>query len=134
MRSCIPGALDKEYNPNQTPVNLCEGCASGGYRKCQRNSEEQYYGASGAFRCLVESKLIGGLLASPLTILFSFPLLAKHNKCVYIHGVKLRYTSENLHWCTADLNAAICTRRNEFDMVVFLISKDWVWILEGCYH
>ena len=59
VRSCIPGALDREYNPSQTPVNLCEGCASGGYRKCQRNSEEQYYGASGAFRCLVESKLIG---------------------------------------------------------------------------
>ncbi|KAK7109961.1 melanotransferrin-like [Littorina saxatilis] len=54
VRSCIPGALDAEYNPNQSPVNLCEGCASGGYRKCQRNSEEQYYGASGAFRCLVE--------------------------------------------------------------------------------
>lgn len=54
VRSCIPGALDKEYNPNQTPVNLCEGCASGGYRKCQRNSEEQYYGPVGAFRCLVE--------------------------------------------------------------------------------
>ncbi|XP_046549141.1 LOW QUALITY PROTEIN: melanotransferrin-like [Haliotis rubra] len=54
VRSCIPGALDKEYNPKQTPISLCEGCAGGGYRKCQRNSEEQYYGASGAFRCLVE--------------------------------------------------------------------------------
>ena len=56
VRSCIPGALDEEYNPNQTPVNLCEGCSSGGYRRCLRNSEEQYYGASGAFRCLVESE------------------------------------------------------------------------------
>nr|KAG5687663.1 hypothetical protein BaRGS_027555 [Batillaria attramentaria] len=55
VRSCIPGALDKEHNPNQSPINLCEGCAAGGYRKCQRNSEEQYYGASGAFRCLVEN-------------------------------------------------------------------------------
>lgn len=54
-RSCIPGALDTEYNPNGHPINLCEGCAAGGYRKCQRNSEEQYYGASGAFRCLVEN-------------------------------------------------------------------------------
>lgn len=54
VRSCIPGALDKEHNPKQWPVNLCEGCGAGGYRKCQRNSEEQYYGASGAFRCLTE--------------------------------------------------------------------------------
>ncbi|KAL8576233.1 hypothetical protein ACOMHN_006156 [Nucella lapillus] len=54
VRSCIPGSLDREYNPDQAPINLCEGCASGGYRKCQRNSEEQYYGASGSFRCLVE--------------------------------------------------------------------------------
>ncbi|CAG5129094.1 unnamed protein product, partial [Candidula unifasciata] len=53
-RSCIPGALDTEYNPNVRPINLCEGCGGGGFRKCQRNSEEQYYGASGAFRCLVE--------------------------------------------------------------------------------
>jgi len=54
VRSCIPGALDSEYNPGGKPINLCEGCAAGGYRKCQRNAEEQYYGASGAFRCLVE--------------------------------------------------------------------------------
>ncbi|KAL4231745.1 negative regulation of tumor necrosis factor (ligand) superfamily member 11 production [Mactra antiquata] len=54
-RSCIPGALDKDYNPSQLPVNLCEGCQGGGYRKCQRNSEELYYGATGAFRCLVEN-------------------------------------------------------------------------------
>lgn len=54
-RSCIPGALDKDYNPSQKPINLCEGCQGGGYRKCQRNSDELYYGATGAFRCLVES-------------------------------------------------------------------------------
>jgi len=53
-RSCIPGALEKEYNPNQTPINLCEGCAGGGFRKCERNSDEQYYGTTGAFRCLTE--------------------------------------------------------------------------------
>ncbi|KAK3096152.1 hypothetical protein FSP39_023802 [Pinctada imbricata] len=53
-RSCIPGAMDYDYNPNQKPVSLCEGCAAGGFRKCQRTSEDQYYGASGSFRCLVE--------------------------------------------------------------------------------
>ncbi|KAH9500931.1 hypothetical protein Btru_069230 [Bulinus truncatus] len=54
-RSCIPGSLDTEYNPNVRPVNLCEGCGANGYRKCLRNSEEHYYGSSGAFRCLVEN-------------------------------------------------------------------------------
>lgn len=55
VRACIPGALDKEYNADGFPVNLCEGCGAEGFRKCLRNSEEQYYGANGAFRCLVES-------------------------------------------------------------------------------
>lgn len=55
IRTCIPGALDEEYNPNQYPISLCEGCAAGGYKKCQRNQIEQYYGATGAFRCLVEN-------------------------------------------------------------------------------
>ncbi|GFS16683.1 melanotransferrin-like [Elysia marginata] len=60
-RSCIPGALDSEYNPGGQPINLCEGCAVGGFRKCQRNSDEQYYGATGAFRCLVESEYFASL-------------------------------------------------------------------------
>lgn len=55
IRACIPGALDREYNPNGAPVNLCEACGAEGFRKCMRNSDEQYYGANGAFRCLVES-------------------------------------------------------------------------------
>ena len=59
IRSCIPGALDHEYNPKQTPISLCEGCGANGFRKCMRNAEEQYYGAAGAFRCLVESKQKG---------------------------------------------------------------------------
>ncbi|XP_055863479.1 melanotransferrin-like [Biomphalaria glabrata] len=54
-RSCIPGSLDTEYNPGGRPINLCEACGANGYRKCQRNSEEHYYGTSGAFRCLVEN-------------------------------------------------------------------------------
>uniref|UniRef100_A0A0L8GW35 Transferrin-like domain-containing protein n=1 Tax=Octopus bimaculoides TaxID=37653 RepID=A0A0L8GW35_OCTBM len=53
--ACIPGALDKKYNPEGTSISLCEACGAEGFRKCQRNSEEQYYGANGAFRCLVES-------------------------------------------------------------------------------
>lgn len=56
-RSCVPGILDTQYNAEGTnPVNLCENCAAGGMDKCQRNTRELYYGDSGAFRCLVESK------------------------------------------------------------------------------
>ena len=56
-RSCVPGILDTQYNAAGTnPVNLCENCAAGGMDKCQRNTRELYYGDSGAFRCLVESK------------------------------------------------------------------------------
>jgi len=56
-RSCIPGSVDKAYNPTQYPVSLCEACGAGGGKKCRRNSDEQYYGATGAFRCLVECEL-----------------------------------------------------------------------------
>ncbi|XP_021352485.1 melanotransferrin-like isoform X1 [Mizuhopecten yessoensis] len=54
VRSCIPGAVDKLYNPTQKPISLVEGCASGGAKKGRRNSDDYYYGATGAFRCLVE--------------------------------------------------------------------------------
>lgn len=56
----MPGILDDQYNAAGTnPVNLCENCAAGGMDKCQRNTRELYYGDSGAFRCLVESKYQG---------------------------------------------------------------------------
>jgi len=55
----VPGILDEEYNRAGTnPTNLCENCAAGGMDKCQRNTRELYYGDSGAFRCLVESKSV----------------------------------------------------------------------------
>jgi len=54
-KSCVPGILSDHYNPYQTnPVNLCEGCGTHGPKRCMRNDEEQYYGASGAFRCVTE--------------------------------------------------------------------------------
>ena len=56
-KSCVPGVLNDKYNRHGTnPINLCEACAAGGSDRCQRNSEELYYGSSGAFRCLVERK------------------------------------------------------------------------------
>lgn len=54
----MPGVLNSHYNTKGTnPVNLCEACAAGGNDRCERNAKELYYGNSGAFRCLVESKL-----------------------------------------------------------------------------
>ncbi len=56
-KSCVPGSLNDYYNTKGTnPINLCEACAAGPPDRCQRNQEELYYGNSGAFRCLTESK------------------------------------------------------------------------------
>ena len=57
-KSCVPGVLNEKYNTyGSNPMNLCEACASGGTDRCKRNSEELYYGNSGAFRCLTECNL-----------------------------------------------------------------------------
>jgi len=54
-KSCVPGILSDYYNPYRTnPVNLCEACGTHGPKRCMRNDEEQYYGSSGAFRCVTE--------------------------------------------------------------------------------
>lgn len=53
--SCVPGALDPQYNPEgHNPKSLCALCPNNG-TDCQRNSENKYYDYSGAFRCLVET-------------------------------------------------------------------------------
>jgi len=57
-KSCVPGILSDYYNPYGTnPVNLCEACGTHGPKRCERNDEEQYYGSSGAFRCVTEGLL-----------------------------------------------------------------------------
>ncbi|XP_062438379.1 melanotransferrin [Rhea pennata] len=49
--SCVPGANSINY-----PKSLCQLCKgdSSGQKKCEANSQEQYYDYSGAFRCLAE--------------------------------------------------------------------------------
>ncbi|XP_066285080.1 uncharacterized protein [Branchiostoma lanceolatum] len=54
-KSCVPGAQSPEYNPDGTnPESLCSLCVGEGENRCVRNTNEPYYGYSGAFRCLVE--------------------------------------------------------------------------------
>ncbi|XP_054556446.1 melanotransferrin isoform X2 [Talpa occidentalis] len=50
--SCVP-----VNNPKDYPSSLCELCVGDeqGRNKCVGNSQERYYGDSGAFRCLVEN-------------------------------------------------------------------------------
>ncbi|XP_078597834.1 uncharacterized protein LOC144873914 isoform X1 [Branchiostoma floridae x Branchiostoma japonicum] len=54
-KSCVPGAQSPDYNPDGTnPDSLCSLCVGEGENRCVRNTNEPYYGYSGAFRCLVE--------------------------------------------------------------------------------
>lgn len=50
--SCVP-----VNNPKNYPSSLCALCVGDeqGHNKCVGNSQERYYGYSGAFRCLVEN-------------------------------------------------------------------------------
>ncbi|KAK2489244.1 hypothetical protein MC885_008954 [Smutsia gigantea] len=50
--SCVP-----VNNPKNYPASLCELCVGDeqGRNKCVGNSQERYYGYSGAFRCLAEN-------------------------------------------------------------------------------
>ncbi|XP_026676613.1 melanotransferrin [Diaphorina citri] len=53
-KSCVPGALSTEYNTGLPYDNLCDLCHGASYRYCRRDASEDYYGYTGAFRCLIE--------------------------------------------------------------------------------
>ncbi|XP_063907612.1 transferrin 2 isoform X1 [Zophobas morio] len=59
-KSCVPGALSTEYNTGVPYDNMCDLCHGTSYRYCRRDASEDYYGHTGAFRCLVEG---GGQVA-----------------------------------------------------------------------
>lgn len=56
-RSCIPGALDPDYDTTETnPRSLCLRCYSKGADYCSRSQVEYYYGDAGSFRCINEGE------------------------------------------------------------------------------
>lgn len=53
-KSCVPGALSTEYNTDVPYDNMCDLCHGASYRYCRRDAAEDYFGYTGALRCLVE--------------------------------------------------------------------------------
>ncbi|XP_043490312.1 melanotransferrin [Polistes fuscatus] len=53
-KSCVPGALSPEYNTGVPYDNMCDLCHGTSNKYCRRDASEDYYGYTGAFRCLVE--------------------------------------------------------------------------------
>ncbi|XP_055843526.1 melanotransferrin [Episyrphus balteatus] len=53
-KSCLPGAISSEYNTGVPYDSMCDLCHGTSYRYCRRDASEDYYGHTGAFRCLVE--------------------------------------------------------------------------------
>ncbi|XP_058796185.1 transferrin 2 [Phymastichus coffea] len=54
VKSCVPGALSAEYNTGVPYDNLCDLCHGTKERYCRRDASEDYYGHTGALRCLAE--------------------------------------------------------------------------------
>lgn len=53
-KMCLPGSQSPEYNIGLPYDNMCQLCHGTSYRYCHRDASEDYYGHTGAFRCLVE--------------------------------------------------------------------------------
>ncbi|XP_055376878.1 melanotransferrin [Condylostylus longicornis] len=59
-KSCIPGAISNQYNKDIPYDSMCGLCHGSSFSYCRRDASEDYYGHTGAFRCLVEG---GGQVA-----------------------------------------------------------------------
>jgi len=53
-KSCVPGANSPEYNTGVPYENLCGLCHGTTSSTCRRDASEDFFGYTGAFRCLVE--------------------------------------------------------------------------------
>lgn len=53
-KACVPGALSHDYNLGIQYPNLCDLCHGGSRSYCRRDASEDFYGHTGALRCLVE--------------------------------------------------------------------------------
>ncbi|KAJ1525243.1 hypothetical protein ONE63_010068 [Megalurothrips usitatus] len=53
-KSCVPGALSNEYNIGVPYDNMCDLCHGTASSYCKRDASEDFYGYTGALRCLVE--------------------------------------------------------------------------------
>ena len=59
--ACAPGARSAEYQDRNEPdywehSHMCDLCHGSGGHLCRRNHMEDYFGHTGAFRCLVEGE------------------------------------------------------------------------------
>ena len=62
-KACVPGALNQEYLlPGASYPHLCDLCHGSSFRFCRRDHSEDYFGNTGAFRCLVDSRVSNGIL------------------------------------------------------------------------
>lgn len=54
-KACVPGAMSQEYlPPGISYPHMCDLCHGQSFRFCRRDHQEDYFGNTGAFRCLVE--------------------------------------------------------------------------------
>ncbi|GAB6026358.1 antigen p97 (melanoma associated) identified by monoclonal antibodies 133.2 and 96.5 [Chamberlinius hualienensis] len=60
QKSCAPGGLGADFNSGWKQNTLCDLCHGTGENLCRRDHTEDFYGFTGAYRCLVEG---GGNIA-----------------------------------------------------------------------
>ncbi|OAF65402.1 Serotransferrin, partial [Intoshia linei] len=53
--ACVPGIFDDFFEVDHTPINLGQACSTDSSDHSKATTNENYFGESGAFRCLVEN-------------------------------------------------------------------------------